>query len=334
MSRGLALGHRELLALRSAGLLDDADEVARRYDMLATAGVPVGVIVGYLRGQVLLARGQAGAAAPALQAAVDGLIGREPNFLFWARLALVTALAVSGNPADARAALAAAEASYGPALELHATDLRLARAWSTAADDGMSEAIALAREGAAIAHERGQWAVEVVALQTAVQFGDPTAADRLAELCGRVEGPRAPAAAEHAAALAATDGAALHAASERWEEMGAWSLAADAAAQAAVVHDRFGLRGSSLSAAARATTLAARCGGVRTPALRAATWPLPLTKREREIATLAAGGLSNRAIAQRLMISVRTVEGHVLRACAKLGVERRSALTDIIGHAE
>jgi DNA-binding NarL/FixJ family response regulator len=41
--------------------------------------------------------------------------------------------------------------------------------------------------------------------------------------------------------------------------------------------------------------------------------PLPLSTREREIANLAADGLSNREIAERLVVSARTVEGHIYR---------------------
>jgi Response regulator containing a CheY-like receiver domain and an HTH DNA-binding domain len=113
--------------------------------------------------------------------------------------------------------------------------------------------------------------------------------------------------------------------------MGALLLAADAAAQAAVVLTRQGLRGSAAAAAARARSLAESCEGARTPALRAVAQPLPLTDREREIATLAAGGLSNREIAERLVLSVRTVEGHLYRACAKLGVSDRAGLAAILG---
>ncbi|WP_200820457.1 helix-turn-helix domain-containing protein, partial [Mycolicibacterium houstonense] len=66
--------------------------------------------------------------------------------------------------------------------------------------------------------------------------------------------------------------------------------------------------------------------GARTPALRCAGEPLPLTVREWEIANLVGGGLSNRQIADRLCLSVRTVDGHLYRMFAKLGVEDRDHL--------
>jgi DNA-binding CsgD family transcriptional regulator len=61
--------------------------------------------------------------------------------------------------------------------------------------------------------------------------------------------------------------------------------------------------------------------------------PLPITAREREIVMLAADGLSNRAIAERLSVSVRTVEGHVYRIFAKLGIERREQLIHLVSGA-
>jgi DNA-binding NarL/FixJ family response regulator len=58
-----------------------------------------------------------------------------------------------------------------------------------------------------------------------------------------------------------------------------------------------------------------------------------LTTREREIALLAAGGLRSRDIAERLVVSVRTVENHLQRAYRKLGVSRREELPDVLHDA-
>src|SRR6516225_3719795 len=49
-----------------------------------------------------------------------------------------------------------------------------------------------------------------------------------------------------------------------------------------------------------------------------------LTPREREVAELVAGGLSNRQIAERLVISERTAEAHVEHIRAKLDCRSRA----------
>jgi DNA-binding NarL/FixJ family response regulator len=51
-----------------------------------------------------------------------------------------------------------------------------------------------------------------------------------------------------------------------------------------------------------------------------------LTAREAEIAALVARGLTNSAIADELVLSVRTVETHIANAMSKLGVGSRSQL--------
>ncbi|MFE3194139.1 response regulator transcription factor [Nocardia sp. NPDC059240] len=53
-----------------------------------------------------------------------------------------------------------------------------------------------------------------------------------------------------------------------------------------------------------------------------------LTRRERVISALAAQGMSNREIAERLFISVRTVENHLQRCYIKLGIHSRQELGD------
>ena len=54
--------------------------------------------------------------------------------------------------------------------------------------------------------------------------------------------------------------------------------------------------------------------------------PSPLTRRETEVAELVAEGLSNPEIAQRLVISVRTAQGHVENILRKLGFSSRSMI--------
>jgi DNA-binding NarL/FixJ family response regulator len=48
-----------------------------------------------------------------------------------------------------------------------------------------------------------------------------------------------------------------------------------------------------------------------------------LSRRELEVATLVVGGHTNQQIAERLVLSVRTVETHLSHAFTKLGVTSR-----------
>ncbi|WP_295854924.1 LuxR C-terminal-related transcriptional regulator [uncultured Microbacterium sp.] len=58
-----------------------------------------------------------------------------------------------------------------------------------------------------------------------------------------------------------------------------------------------------------------------------------LTAREREIALLADEGLTNREIAARLFLSIRTVESHVYQARMKVGAPTRRALGRVVAMA-
>ena len=82
--------------------------------------------------------------------------------------------------------------------------------------------------------------------------------------------------------------------------------------------------------ARRASELAARCGDVRTPGLLLSTGTEPLTRREREVAALAAAGASSREIAARLVLSVRTVDNHLQNVYGKLGVTSRDELARVL----
>jgi DNA-binding CsgD family transcriptional regulator len=55
-----------------------------------------------------------------------------------------------------------------------------------------------------------------------------------------------------------------------------------------------------------------------------------LTPQEREIALLAAEGLTNKEIGERLFLSHRTVSAHLYRVFPKLGITSRAALRDAL----
>ena len=112
--------------------------------------------------------------------------------------------------------------------------------------------------------------------------------------------------------------------------MGDLIAAVDAAAHAALVYRRQDKRGSALGCSTRADELAALCGGAYTPAVRQASESLPFTDREAEIVMLIGDGLSNRAVADRLTLSVRTVESHIYRAMMKAGVSSREELAALM----
>jgi DNA-binding CsgD family transcriptional regulator len=90
-----------------------------------------------------------------------------------------------------------------------------------------------------------------------------------------------------------------------------------------------GRKASMLAASERSRGFLEACEGARTPALMTLV-AAPLTPREREIATLAGGGMTSLEIARRLVISARTVETHLQHAYAKLGVASRADLATVL----
>jgi DNA-binding CsgD family transcriptional regulator len=139
--------------------------------------------------------------------------------------------------------------------------------------------------------------------------------------------------ARHAEACAGDDGGALHAVALEFEVLGLTLYAAEAQAQAARAYRRGGEHRPAKAAAAAGWALSRRCEGARTPALAELTAP-ELTLRQLEIARLAAAGLSNRAIAERLTVSIRTVANHLCAAYERLGVNDRAGLARLLAGLE
>ncbi len=107
-------------------------------------------------------------------------------------------------------------------------------------------------------------------------------------------------------------------------------VAAEAADAAAATHRDAGRVSSARAAAARSALWLTQCEDARPPTILATEATADLTRREREIALLAAGGSSSREIAGRLVISVRTVDNHLQNAYRKLGVTSRQDLSHVL----
>jgi DNA-binding CsgD family transcriptional regulator len=131
----------------------------------------------------------------------------------------------------------------------------------------------------------------------------------------------------YADAMARRDGAALLTSVMEFQDLGMNLYAAEAAA-AAVGLLREVRSSASASAAEELAKLLARCPDARTPALRVKQ--PSLTKRERQIARFAAAGVASKEIAERLFLSSRTVDNHLMRVYAKLGVSGRSELASAL----
>jgi DNA-binding CsgD family transcriptional regulator len=319
-------------ALLLAGRVSEALEVAERVRQQAADLPGAAKLLGAaVAGRAALGAGRLDTACLLLEQAAAGLAatGHAIGWGYRYHIPRAIALAMRGCTDEAGTALAALNTLRRPFRSLD-YERSVARAWVTASQGATSEAITILLSAAKKASASGQFAAEVICLQTATQFGDSASAPRLSQLEAIVEGPRVGFAARFAAALRDGDAAELSAVSEDFEAMGDPVAAVDASAQSAIAYRRQDLRGSALGCATRADALAEQCGGADTPALRQAREPLPLTDREREIVMLLGQGLSNRAVAARLTVSVRTVEGHIYKAMTKTGTASREELAALL----
>jgi DNA-binding CsgD family transcriptional regulator len=147
----------------------------------------------------------------------------------------------------------------------------------------------------------------------------------LAQAC---DGRLAACYAAHATALAAADGDALAAVADEMEAIGALRYATEAAAHAASAYLAAGRPDAARRAADRCYRLHGLGEGGIEPVIEGLEpGAVELTARERQLVNLAARGLSNAEIADRLVLSVRTVESHLYRAMHKLGMTSRRQLT-------
>jgi DNA-binding CsgD family transcriptional regulator len=170
---------------------------------------------------------------------------------------------------------------------------------------------------------------ETRVLYEAMRAGAPAreVAPRLRAISERCDSPLVGLRADHAHHQAARDPKALMQTVDELEEIGARLYACEAAAQAAGLFVGEGRQDSARRAAARSRELFADGqGGVRPSIDGLDGAAVELTARESEMVALARQELTNQQIADRLVLSVRTVETFLYRAMRKLGVNDRRQL--------
>lgn len=338
MDDPLALAHpgthivNQTFALVEAGRLDEADELAGiGYEVAVADAVPIAQIWFAL----MLAKSA-------------GLRGRMDESLRWYREGASTARlhGFRGPLSGALAGMAVADANLGRAADAAAAieeyrtlptfsffghDHSIGIAWSQWANGDPHGARATLLAEAERAYEGHHNGSAAWLWHDASRLGARGLAARLQIVADTGDSPVVAARAQHVAAVEAGDADGLVAAADAFEALGANLLAAEAASEASAELRRKGDQRRGAALGNRSKQLMERCPGVRTPALAPADVAVPLSTREREVASLAGSGLTSQEIADRLYLSIRTVDNHLQKAYAKLGVNKREQLAAALG---
>jgi DNA-binding CsgD family transcriptional regulator len=285
-----------------------------------------------IRGYVCLLRGLPGDASRALR---EGIVVTGDDDRGWIRpmhayMAMAAALECDPEMAERHDRLAV---DFNRSLDgVFGVDVRRAHAWVLVARGETTAALHELEAAAEEAASRGQSAFESFALHDIARFGGAAdVVERLAALASVVDGELVDVFAAHARALAESDAGALERVSSHFAGIDLDLFAAEASAEAARAHRNDGRKASSYAALDRARELARRCQSAHTLALAWAHQPDELTGREREVAELAASGLSSRDIATRLDIAIRTVDNLLGRVYVKLAISGRQELVGLLG---
>jgi DNA-binding CsgD family transcriptional regulator len=306
---------------RYAGDLDRAEEVALAvYERVTAEGAGLLRGVYALRlGQILLWRG---ALARAEQYFLEAVMALDGD-------AMTCASAVD-HVRYTRALMGRADmpSPLRPG-GLYAVEHEFLSSCVEAAAGDLPYARSLALGAARRAIATGHISYAIYALYEAARHGGAPEAAKLGRDLPEVEGRLLPALVSAVGALADRDGDRLEALAGSMEELGCLLHAAELTAAAAAVAAGQGRSTQATRLRTRTQLLVEQCDGATTELLRGSGGD-GLTTRERQVAGFAARGLTDGEIAGRLSVSRRTVETHLYRAYAKLGVSGRRELAPML----
>nr|WP_290439148.1 LuxR family transcriptional regulator [Arthrobacter sp. SW1] len=321
--------YRKVAAALDAGDWAGAEEDLSGYEAQSGAGlITFGGTVQYFRGLSCLRQGHYAEAFSLLRPAVEMLRLNDPQQL----LAQATAMAAyagvrAGESGSARTLLDGLGGTRGSG-----PDALLAEVFAAAAKEALDrDGGGLQRLQDLVVGECGRLpaGVELQALSLWLELGSAAAAQRTVERGGAMSGAWASAWTRFATARGSKDIRTVLSSGDYLRALGQMRLARDCYSIALSLSEAAGERAAARQAAAGKDACELALGekkaapAAEAPKARA----VQLTRRERDIIALAASGLSDRQIADKLMVSVRTVEGHLYRSYAKLGIRSRDELS-------
>ena len=218
---------------------------------------------------------------------------------------------------------------------IFADQLDRADAAVAVAGGNAAEAAARLRDRIEIARRRGLFGIEQTCLHDLVRLdvADSRERERVIALAAQLATPLAELRGRHAAC--GSDGTKLAAAADEAEREGyaAWACELSAAASA-----RLAASGNARASAAEQRRVTRLRAGFPRALLMTAGGSLPetgieLRPGERQVAVLAAEGLSDREISERLVLSIRTVGNYLQRVYRRLGISGRDELAAALAEA-
>lgn len=293
------------------------------------------LVGGVLRARIALVRGRPLDARAALAAVRPALHDQvQPYVVRWLDSMEAWAFAISGDHDRASEVARRVTAPGSVAMAFSLTDEIVAAAEVHWLGGRQVEARNLLEASGerlrTLGHVAGLTAVRDLQMH---RFGSTAAARDLLSLARTMEGPLSGARVVHAEAVLDGTAESIGSAGGRWKAIGyelraaeLYAAAAASARHAGSVRDatRWELAADEVVRSFRGASLAAVVGLGATS---------PLTDREREIAVLVARGRSSREVADQLVVSIRTVDNHLQRVYAKLGISSRRELAAQVGAA-
>ncbi|MBP3037185.1 helix-turn-helix transcriptional regulator [Arthrobacter sp. zg-ZUI100] len=315
--------HRRLVALSWTGEWTQMqDTVQRGMGGMFGSLVHIAGVVDFAVGIMHLRTSKPAAALTHFAAAVEGLRTHDPEGLLPLAIALGAFVAASERSSTMAEELLA----EGSALEPRgAAPYRLlAKGYLAAAASVLAmdaQPPASLQVLAAEAEKAGFISAEFELRFLSLSLGDQNGLNRLRKISGDFEGPQARVLDRFARAVLDEDAEELARFGTETVEPGWKRLAERCAAEAL----RLAKANGDAALLLRVQRILSKKAG-DAPVQRLSPGAPVLTRRERDVASLVMQGYRNAEIAERLSLSVRTVEGHIYRTFEKLGISKREEL--------